>query len=93
MPMNAMDRGFKGQMFNGGVRVPFIAYPTRNYSRGNKSDAMISALDILPTALQVADIQIPDSLQVEGCKTLCHCLKVKTTRSPHAYLWLGRPRH
>ncbi|SUC39350.1 arylsulfatase [Proteus mirabilis] len=25
---------------------------------GTKSDAMISALDILPTALQVADIQI-----------------------------------
>lgn len=22
MPMNAMDKGFKGQMFNGGVRVP-----------------------------------------------------------------------
>ncbi len=67
MPMNAMDKGFKGQMFNGGVRVrvPFVAYWPGHIPAGKHSDAMVSAIDILPTALQCR-ITIPDSMKVEG---------------------------
>lgn len=90
MPMNAMDRGFKGQMFNGGVRVPFIAYQPGTIPAGTKSDEMISALDILPTALQTAGIAIPDNLNVEG-KNIMPLLKGETTKSPHNYLYWAGP--
>ncbi|WIE08593.1 MULTISPECIES: sulfatase family protein [Providencia] len=89
MPMNAMDKGFKGQMFNGGVRVPFVAYWPGHIPAGKHSDAMVSAIDILPTALQSAGITIPDSMKVEG-KNIMPLLTGKTEKSPHDYLyWTG----
>lgn len=66
MPMNGMDKGFKGQMYNGGVRVPFVAYWPKHIPAGGESDSLISALDILPTTLAAAGIDIPEDMQVDG---------------------------
>ncbi|WP_322929286.1 sulfatase family protein, partial [Providencia huashanensis] len=89
MPMNAMDKGFKGQMFNGGVRVPFVAYWPGHIPAGKQSDIMVSAIDILPTALKSAGITIPDTLKVEG-KDIMPVLTGKDDKSPHQYLyWTG----
>ncbi len=90
MPMNGMDRGYKGQMYNGGVRVPFIAHWPKHIPAGGKNDTLISALDILPTALTAANIDIPASLDIDG-KNILSVLSGKENQSPHDYIYWAGP--
>ncbi|EDX0770012.1 sulfatase-like hydrolase/transferase [Salmonella enterica] len=90
MPMNGMDRGYKGQMYNGGVHIPFVAYWPKKIPAGTQSDTLISALDILPTALHAAGITIPDEMNVDG-KDIMSVLAGKTKTSPHQYLYWAGP--
>lgn len=90
MPMNGMDRGFKGQMYNGGVRVPFVAHWPNHIPAGTKSDTLISALDILPTALKAAGIEIPEKMKVDG-KDILPVLSGKEKTSPHKYMYWAGP--
>ncbi|EPG0367544.1 sulfatase family protein [Photobacterium damselae] len=90
MPMNGMDRGFKGQMYNGGVRVPFVAAWPNHIPAGGKSDTLISALDILPTALKAAGISIPQNMKVDG-QDIMPVLAGKAEQSPHKYLYWAGP--
>ncbi len=58
-------RGWKGQLYEGGVRVPAFAYwpgtlaPQRN-------DKYIAVYDILPTLASVTGGSIPEGMKVEG---------------------------
>ncbi len=90
MPQNGMDRGHKGRLFNGGVRIPFIVQWPAQIPGGQYSDTLISAMDILPTALGAANIEIPASLKVEG-RDILPVLEGKTTQSPHQYLYWAGP--
>ncbi|USR75133.1 sulfatase-like hydrolase/transferase [Photobacterium damselae] len=90
MPMNGMDRGFKGQMYNGGVRVPFVAAWPNHILAGGKSDTLISALDILPTALKAAGISIPQDMKVDG-QDIMPVLAGKAEQSPHKYIYWAGP--
>ncbi|MDX2321671.1 MAG: sulfatase-like hydrolase/transferase [Moritella sp.] len=90
MPQNGMDRGHKGRLFNGGVRVPFIVRWPQAIPAGGYSDSLISAMDIIPTALTAANIQIPASLQVEG-QDILPLLSGNTSESPHQYLYWAGP--
>ena len=90
MPMNGMDRGYKGQMYNGGVRVPFIAHWPNQIPAGKTSNTLISALDILPTALTAANITLPDTLAVDG-QDIMPVLSGKVTKSPHDYIYWAGP--
>jgi uncharacterized sulfatase len=90
MPLNGMDRGFKGQMYNGGVRVPFIVSWPNKIPGGQVSDIMVSALDILPTALSSAGIEIPGVMHIDG-KDIMPVLSGVRHDSPHDYLYWAGP--
>lgn len=90
MPLNGMDRGFKGQMYNGGVRVPFIVSWPKKIPAGQVSDIMVSALDILPTALNSAGIEIPSTMHIDG-KNIMPVLSCVSHDSPHDYLYWAGP--
>nr|UFQ91288.1 chondroitin sulfate N-acetyl-galactosamine 6-O-sulfatase [Photobacterium sp.] len=90
MPMNGMDRAFKGQRYRGGVHVPFIAHWKGVIPEHQVSDTMISAMDILPTALAAAGIDIPDQMKVDG-KNIMPLLQGKP-QAPHPYLYWAGPR-
>ncbi|WP_318504747.1 sulfatase family protein [Photobacterium leiognathi] len=90
MPMNGMDRGYKGQMYNGGVRVPFVASWPKHIPAGGKRDTLISALDILPTALTAAGITIPQDMKVDG-QDIMPVLAGKAEQSPHDYIYWAGP--
>ncbi|MGF1689201.1 sulfatase-like hydrolase/transferase [Photobacterium japonica] len=90
MPVNGMDRGFKGQRYQGGVRIPFIAHWNGVIKPSENNDTMISALDILPTALSVANISIPDALNVTG-KNILPVLKGEEDKA-HDYLYFAGSR-
>ncbi|EGQ8175652.1 TPA: sulfatase-like hydrolase/transferase [Vibrio vulnificus] len=90
MPMNGMNRAFKGQRYRGGVHVPFVAHWKGKLPEGRIDDTMISAMDILPTALAAARIDIPAEMKVDG-KDIMPLLSGKK-QQPHPYLYWAGPR-
>jgi arylsulfatase A-like enzyme len=62
---NTPLRGGKHTDYEGGVRVPFVvSWPARLKPGG--SDAVVSALDILPTALAAAGVAMPADRPADG---------------------------
>ena len=55
-------RGGKGNVYEGGVRVPFIVQWKDRLPAGKVYEQPVSALDILPTALAAAGAKAPDNL-------------------------------
>ena len=55
---NAGLRGVKRDIYEGGIRTPFIAYWPAHIKAGAKSDAIFSFYDFLPTALELAKAPI-----------------------------------
>ncbi len=63
--VNTPLRGGKHQDYEGGIRVPFLVSWPAQFKPG-VSDAVVSALDILPTALAAAGIRAPDDKPFDG---------------------------
>jgi uncharacterized sulfatase len=62
MPGNAPHRGQKGQYVQGGFKVPLLYYWPGRIHSGRQSDALVSLLDILPTAMDAAGLKIPKKI-------------------------------
>ncbi len=66
---NGPLRGEKGQLYEGGIRVPFIARWPGRIKAGTSSDVPIAFWDVLPTLCDVAKVSKPqrlDGISVEG---------------------------
>lgn len=63
---NSPLRGRKAQMFEGGNRVPCIIRWPGRIPPDTTSDAFLTALEIFPTFLAAAGIDIPDDLILDG---------------------------
>lgn len=50
-------------LFEGGVRVPLIVHDPRRAARGRVVDARVSALDVVPTLLAAAGVELPAGLE------------------------------
>lgn len=59
-------RGRKGDTFEGGMRVPFIARWPGRIEAGIRSDAIASAIDVFPTALGLAGVPLPEDRLIDG---------------------------
>lgn len=59
-------RGLKGDVYNGGVRVPFyLKYPA--LSKGDKDvETMTAHLDVLPTLSAICDVEMPKDRIIDG---------------------------
>lgn len=55
-------RGEKGQLFEGGIRVPLILQWPCRIASGRVEARMVSALDLVPTALAAAGMKTPRNL-------------------------------
>jgi arylsulfatase A-like enzyme len=60
---NAPLRGWKGNTFEGGIRVPFVMQWPGTIKGGQIVDLPVSSLDLLPTALAAAGQSIPPVLE------------------------------
>ncbi|MEQ1858517.1 MAG: sulfatase-like hydrolase/transferase [Chthoniobacteraceae bacterium] len=81
---NGPLRGGKGQLYEGGVRVPFFARWPGRIPAGGVFTAPVSTLDILPTALAAAGEKPPADL--DGVDLLPHW-RGETNVPPHATLY------
>ena len=82
-------RGRKGQWFEGGIRVPFIASWPARLPKGRVYSQPVMHIDVLPTVLAAAGAQIPPERTIDGRNLLPHW-QGKIRRPPHDVLFWGR---
>jgi len=59
-------RGRKGENFEGGQRVPFIAWWPGNIPSKRENASPTSNLDLLPTLVEITGGRIPDGVKLDG---------------------------
>jgi arylsulfatase A len=59
-------RGKKSQLFDGGLRVPFIARWPGRIPAGTTRHELVTALEVFPTVLAAAGTPLPPKLQLDG---------------------------
>jgi len=69
---NAPLRGQKWELFEGGVRVPFLARWPGVLPRGAVYEPAVSSLDIVPTALAAAGVEAPAPGLLDGVDLVPH---------------------
>ena len=84
--VNFPYRGHKGMLFEGGIRVPFcISWPDK--IRSSQSIATpVTGLDILPTVMTAAGIDIEKSMQLDG-ENMLPLFEGNTTKFDRKLFW------
>jgi len=59
-------RGLKGSVYEGGHRVPAIAWWPGRIPPGTRSDALTISLDVFPTIAEVAGVALPEDRVIDG---------------------------
>jgi len=76
-------RGRKGNVYQGGVRVPFyMRYPS-SFEKNKDVETMTAHIDILPTLAQICNVELPKERIIDG-KSLLPLIKGKEVD------WLNR---
>ena len=57
---NYIFRGHKADIFDGGHRVPFLARWPRTVKAGSRTDQLVGQLDLLATAADILDVDLPE---------------------------------
>ena len=63
---NGPLRGRKGQMFEGGIRVPCIVRWPKALPKGKVSDEFLTSLEILPTVAKATGAPLPENTVLDG---------------------------
>lgn len=88
-------RGGKGQLFEGGIRVPFLLQYPRKVEAGQTCEHPVTSLDLFPTALELAGIPaeaaasdgvVIDGVVIDGVD-LMPLLTGENTDPPHESLY------
>lgn len=78
-------KGFKGNEFEGGHRVPFLLSWPKVFQDKKSFRGITSSLDIFPTALEAAGVNVNSSLGLDGTSLLPY-LKKEKQNDPHRQL-------
>ena len=81
-------RGKKGNLYEGGLRVPMVAYWPGQIRAGRVSDHLCYFPDLLPTFAEIAGAKAPDD--VDGLSFLPELLGETQKRHDYLYWELGR---
>ncbi|WP_147676547.1 sulfatase-like hydrolase/transferase [Algibacter pacificus] len=79
-------KGWKGNKFEGGHRVPFVVSWPACFNGGKTFDGLSSSLDIFKTSLAAAGIEQPENLKLDGVNLLPY-LKGDKQGNPHEQLY------
>lgn len=82
-------RGRKGQVWEGGHRVPAVAWWPGKIKAGTKSDQLCISLDLMPTMLDLAEVKTPDGLKFDGV-SLRSVLLENRDIGPRKLFWKGQ---
>jgi arylsulfatase A len=59
-------KGGKGDMFEGGIRVPAIVRYSPSIPAGSVSDAFCTSLDLVPTVTKLCGVELDKELKIDG---------------------------
>lgn len=80
---NSNLRGYKRDLYEGGIRVPMVAYWPGKIKPGKKSEHISAFWDVLPTVCEIAQIKTPQN--IDGISFLPELLGKKQEK--HDYLY------
>lgn len=84
--INTPLRGFKGQCYEGGIRVPYLVEWPGHISAGTTYGKPVSSLDVVPTVLAAAGLPVPDD--TDGVNLVPFLAGDRSTDQPHdALFW------
>lgn len=83
---NVPLRGSKGQTWEGGIRIPFIIRWKNHLPEGKIDSRPIIQLDVMPTALAAAGVQVQPAWKLDGVNLLPF-LSGTTSTAPHESLY------
>ncbi|HEY3899258.1 MAG TPA: sulfatase-like hydrolase/transferase [Chthoniobacter sp.] len=90
--VNTPLRDGKHSVYEGGVRVPFVASWPGHLPSGKDYDLPVSSLDVFATALACANIPMPTDRPYDGVNLIPY-LKGEKTEAPHPQLfWRANER-
>ncbi|MDZ4689209.1 MAG: sulfatase [Planctomycetaceae bacterium] len=81
--VNAPLRGNKGSTWEGGMRVPTIAWWPGRIPPATECDAIVGMFDILPTLTALAGAQIPTDRKLDGANIWPHLADTATDKPAH----------
>jgi arylsulfatase A-like enzyme/acetyl esterase/lipase len=86
-------RGFKAQMYEGGIRVPFLWQWKGTLPAGKVYDPAVMGFDVHATALAAAGVEVPKDKPLDGVNLLPY-LTGKQSGEPHDKLfWRAGQQH
>jgi arylsulfatase A-like enzyme len=89
---NTPLRGFKGQVWEGGIRVPFMMQWKGRIPPGRVLDQPIISLDLFPTIVSICNAELPKDVPLDGVNSL-PLASGKTNARPHETLyWRFQPQ-
>lgn len=85
-------RGLKGKVYEGGIKVPFyLKFPKIHGNNGKDINSLSAHIDVLPSLLNLCDIEIPKEKKIDGKNFLNKSLEERsffsywTRKSPELY--------
>jgi arylsulfatase A-like enzyme len=85
-------KGFKGNKFEGGHRVPFFIHWPAKFKGAEHYDGLTSSLDIFTTALSAAGAG-PEEAEVDGIDLLPYICEENPEAEPHKDLYWRKDAH
>ncbi len=87
---NAPLRGNKASTFEGGVRVPTIAWWPGRVPAGTETDAILGMFDVLPTFAALAGAPLPENRKLDGVDVRPHLFGDKDSKPAHVTFYYYR---
>ncbi|MEM7110048.1 MAG: arylsulfatase [Bacteroidota bacterium] len=82
---NGPLRGFKRDLYEGGIRVPMIAKWPNTIPAGSNSKHVSAFWDVFPTLAELTDIELPD--HIDGISFLPTLIGKNEQQAQHKYLY------
>jgi len=79
-------RGRKLDIFEGGMRVPFVAFWPGRIPGGRVSDEAVMGIDLFPTVLELAGLAPPNDRVIDG-RSLVDLLEGRESRTPRGPIY------
>ena len=89
---NGILRGFKGSLYEGGVRTPWVVSWPARFKGGRTLHIPVISLDILPTVLDALGMQAPEETPFDGKSLLPLLGGQSTTHHSELYFNSGEPK-
>lgn len=89
---NGILRGFKGSLYEGGVRTPWVVSWPARFKGGRTLHTPVISLDILPTVLDALGIKAPEKTPFDGKSLLPLLSSQSSEHHSELYFNSGEPK-